>query len=133
MPHKQPIVEFCDGQYQFKVPFSIYEGFKSLLEPTQGPRKDPSGPWTTVPNNHIPSGWCVYSEFAYGKVQNLLTLYCGKDCVKKFWDHIIGEAHRLYHSFPECSMKPLPPKEVEGYKRAKKCYICFKPFMGKKS
>ena len=86
IPHKKPIVEFCDGQYQFKVPFIMYADFESLLEPIQEPSKNPSGPWTTVTNNHIPSGWCVYSEFAYGVVQNPLTLYRGKDCVKKFCD-----------------------------------------------
>ena len=97
IPHKKQIVEFCDGQYQYKVPFAMYADFESLLEPIHGSAsKDPSGPWTTVKNNHIPSGWCVYSEFAYGKVENPLTLYRGKDCVKKFCDHIIGEAHRLY-------------------------------------
>ena len=88
----------------------MYADFESLLEPIgrtpgpcgaiQEPSKDPSGPWTTVTNNHIPSGWCVKSEFAHGKVENPLTLYRGKDCVKKFCDHVIGEAHRLYHAFP---------------------------------
>ena len=131
MPHKKPIVEFCNGQYQFKVPFIMYVDFESLLEPIQEPSKDPSGPWTTVTNNHIPSGWCVSSEFAYGKVQNPLTLYRGKDCVKKFCEHVIGEAYRLYHAFPECPMAPLTPKEIERYKKSKRCHICFRPFMGK--
>ena len=31
MPHKKPIVEFCDGQYQFKVPFAMYADFESLF------------------------------------------------------------------------------------------------------
>ena len=131
MPHKKPIVEFCDGQYQFKVPFAMYADFESLLEPIQEPSKNPSGPWTTAINNHIPSSWCVYSEFAYGKVENSLTLYRGKDCVKKFCDHIIGEAYRLYHAFPERPMAPLTPKEIEKHKKSKKCYICFKPFTTK--
>ena len=88
----------------------MYADFEPLLEPIwrspgpcgaiQEPSKDPSGPWTTVTSNHIPSGWCVKSEFAHGKVENPLTLYRGKDCVKKFCDHVIGEAHRLYHAFP---------------------------------
>ena len=131
MPHKKPIVEFCDGQYQFKVPFAMYADFESLLEPIEEPGKNPSGPWTTVTNNHIPSGWCVYSKFAYGKVENPLTLYHGKDCIKKFCDHIIEEAHRLYHAFPEHPMAPLTPKEIEKHKKSKKCYICFKPFTTK--
>ena len=106
----------------------MFADFESLLEPIQERSKNPSGPWTTAINNHIPSGWCVYSEFAYGVVQNPLTLYRGKDCVEKFCDHIIGEARRLYHAFPERPMAPLTPKEIEKHKKSKKCYICFKPF-----
>ena len=113
MHHKQSRVEFCDGQYQFIVPFAMYADFESLLEPIQGSSKNPSGPWTTVINNHISSGWWVYSEFAYGVVQNPLTLYRGKDCVKKFCDHIIGEVRRLYHAFPERPMTPLTTKEIK--------------------
>ena len=30
MPHKKPIVEFCNGQYQLKVPFIMYADFESL-------------------------------------------------------------------------------------------------------
>ena len=133
MPYKQSRVEFCDGQYQFKVPFAMYSDFESLLEPNQEPSKDPSGPWTTGINNHVPSGWCVYSEFAYGVVQNPLTLYRGKDCVKKFCDDIIGEARRLYHAFPEDPMNPLTPKEIERYKKSKRCHICFRLFTEKKT
>ena len=64
-------------------------------------------------NNHIPSGWCVCSEFTYGKVENPLKLYCGDDCIKKFCDYVIGEARRLYQSFPEKPMKLLTPKEMD--------------------
>ena len=131
MPHNQPRVEFCNGQYQYKVPFVMYTDFESLLEPIQGPSKDPGGPWTTVINNHVPSSWCVYSKFTYGKVENPITQYRGKDCVKKFCDHIIGEANRLYHAFPEHPMNPLTPKEIERCEKSKKCYICFKSFTGK--
>ena len=80
-------------------------------------------------NNHIPSGWCIRSEFAYNrKIENPLKLYRGKDCVKKFCDHIIGEARCLYHAFPEKPMKPLTPKEMDRYKKSERCHICFKPF-----
>ena len=130
MPHKQLRVEFCDGQYQFKVPFIIYMDFESILEPIQGPGLNPTGPWTTGTSNHIPSGWCTYSKFAYGKFEDPLTLYRGKDCVSKFCDHVIEEARRLYKSFLEVLMNPLTPKEIERYKKSKKCHICFRPFTG---
>ena len=79
-------------------------------------------------NNHVPSGWCVRSEFAYGKVENTLKLYRGNGCTKKFCDHVIGEARHLYQSFPEKPMTSLTPKEMDRYKRLESCHMCFKPF-----
>ena len=114
MPHKNPIVQYSDGQFQFKVLFIMYADFESILEPIQGPGNDPRISSTRGINNHIPSGWCVCSEFAYGKVENPLKLYRGKGCVKKFCDHVIGEARRLYQSFPEVPMKPVTPKEMDS-------------------
>ena len=35
MPHKKPIVEYSDGQFQFRVPFIMYAGFESILKPIQ--------------------------------------------------------------------------------------------------
>ena len=109
----------------------MYAGFESIVEPIQCPgttRGSIKFNSMRGINNHIPSGWCIHSEFAYRKVENPLKLYRGKDCVKKFCDHVIGEARRLYQSFPEKSMKPLTPKETDRYKRSKRCHICFKPF-----
>ena len=128
MPHKNPIVRCSDGQYQFKVPYIMYADFESILEPIQGPENDPRISSTRSINNHVPSAWCVRSEFAYGKVKNPLKLYRGKDCVKKFCEHVIGEARRLYKSFPEKPMKPLTLNEMYGHKKSERCHICFKKF-----
>ena len=128
MPHKNPIVQDSDGQFQFKVPFIMYADFESILEPIQGPGNNPTISSTRCIKNHVPSGWCVRSKFAYGKVENPLRLYRGEDCVKKFCDHVITEARSLYQSFPEKPMKPLTPKEMDRYKRSERCHICFKPF-----
>ena len=125
MPYKNPIVQYSDGQFQFKVPFIMYADFESILEPIQGPGNNPMISSTRVIGNHVPSGWCVHSEFAYGKVENPLKLNRGKDCVKKFCDHVIGKARQ---SFPEKLMTPLTPKEMDRYKRSERCHICFKPF-----
>ena len=104
----------------------MYADFESILEPIQGLGNDPRISSTRGINNHIPSGWCVRSEFAYRKVENPLKLYIGKDCVKKFCDHVIGEGGRLYQSFPEVPMKPLTPKKMDRHKRSERCHICFK-------
>ena len=64
MPRKRSIVEFCDGQNQFKVPFMMYADFESILEPILGANPAPAGPYTSEVTKHSPSGWCVYSKFA---------------------------------------------------------------------
>ena len=131
MPRKGSKIEFCDGQNQFKVPFIMYADFELILEPIQGPNPVPMGPYTLAITKHSPSGWCVYSKFAYGEVKDPLKLYRGKDCLEKFCDHIRQEAHRLYHMFPEKPMDPLTKKQWKMYKRSTICHICFKPFNSK--
>ena len=46
-------------------------------------------------HQHSPSGWCVYSKFAYREAKDPLKLYRGKDCLQKSCDYIRQEAHRL--------------------------------------
>ena len=118
MPHRRPIIEYSDGQFQFKVPFIMYADFESILEPIQGPGNNPRISTTRGINVHVPSGWCICSEFAYGEIKDPMTLYRRKDCIRKFCDHVIGEAHCLYHSFPEKPMALLTPKEMDRYKRS---------------
>ena len=101
MPNKGSTVEFYDGQNQFNVPFMMYADFEAILEPIQGRVPgDSNEPYTTNVNQHIPSGWCVYSKFAYGEVENPLKLCRGKECIEKFCDRIKQGAHKLYHMFP---------------------------------
>ena len=107
-------VEFKDGQNQFRVPFIMYADFESILElmdPVEPGSPNPSQPYTNEVNQHTPSGWCVYSKFAYGDVDNPLRTYRGKDCIETFCNYIKGEAPRLYHMFPELPMDPLTKKQ----------------------
>ena len=132
MPNSKPIVQYSDGQYQFKVSFMMYADFESILEPIQGVSNDPNLSSTRGVNLHTPSGWCVYPKFSYGDVTNPLTQYRGPDCAEKFCEHIISEAKRLYNSFSEKPMTPLTKSQLKEYARATKCHICFKPFSEKK-
>ena len=128
MPCRKPIVEYSDGQYQYKVPFIMYADFESILEPISALAPNPRTSATHGVNVHTPSGWCVRSEFAYGEVKDSLKLYRGKDCISKFCEHIIGEARQLYNSFPEKPMIPLTKDQIKKYNRVSKCHICFKHF-----
>ena len=106
----------------------MYADFESILEPIEGARNNPNLSSTRGVNIHTPSGWCLYSRFAYGDLDKPLSQYRGSDCVEKFCEQIISEAKRLYNSFPELPMKPLTKSQLKEYKRATKCHICFKPF-----
>ena len=70
---------------------------------------DPLSSYMRDMNNHIPSGFCTYTTFAYGEVEDPMRLYRGKDCIEVFCDHISEEAKKLCHMFPEKLMEPLTP------------------------
>ena len=60
VPSKDKLMKYTDGHKQFRVPFVIYADFESII--------DSSG-------NRIPSGYCTYTNFSYGELDNLKTLY----------------------------------------------------------
>ena len=104
MPKQGSTVEFKNGQNQFKVPFIMYADFESILElmnPVEPGSPNPSKPYTNEVNQHMPSGWCVYSKFAYREVVTPLRTYRGKDCIETFCNYIKGETRRMYHMFSE--------------------------------
>ena len=102
---------------QFRIPFMMYADFESILEPIQGSAPDPAQPYTINANKYVPSGWCVYSMFAYGDVNDPLKLYRGEDCFEKFCKHLKQEAYRLYRMFPEKPMTPLTNKQWKSIRR----------------
>ena len=67
MPHKNPIVEYWDGQFQFKIPFIMYADFESILELIQGSGNDPSISSMRGVNVHTPSGWCILFQIRLWK------------------------------------------------------------------
>ena len=107
MPEEGSLVKFHNGQYQFKIPFVMYADFEANLEPIQATNPNLEESYTKETNKHIPSGFCVYSKFAYGRVEKPLKLYRGEDCVEVFCDYISNEAKRPYHMFLEKVMKRL--------------------------
>ena len=131
MPTRNPIVSYSNGQHQFKVPFIMYADFESILEPIQRVSNNSNISSTRGVNTRKPSGWCLHSKFAYGKVKNPMTQYRGSDCVERFCEKIISEAKTLHRSFPEVPMLPLTKEQTKEYKKAIKCHICFKEFKDK--
>ena len=54
----------------------MYADFESILEPMDLVELgSPNKSYTNEVNQHTPSGWCVYSKFDYGDIDNLLKTY----------------------------------------------------------
>ena len=63
MPSWNPYIRYSKGQYQLKVPFAMYADFESLLvKPCK--EEEERG----IVNMHEPSGWCIKTVFAHGKL-----------------------------------------------------------------
>ena len=103
MPKEGSLVNFQDGQDQFKVPFVMYADFEAILEAIERSTPNPDRSYTKEINKDIRSGLCVNRKFAYGEVENPLKLYRGEDCVEVF----PNEARRLYHMFSKKPVKHL--------------------------
>ena len=102
MPQENSFTRFHSGQYQFKVPFVIYANFEVILQGSEEETDpDPQSSCTRDINHYIPPGFCTYTRFVYGEIEDPLRLHRGKDCVKVFCNHIEEEAKRLYHMFPK--------------------------------
>ena len=89
---------------------SLCIDFEAILEQIEAPEPNPERSYTKVNNHHIASGFCVNNKFAYGKAENPIKLYRGKDYVEVFCNYISDEPRRLYRMFPEKPMKPLIPE-----------------------
>ena len=73
---KEKWLKFHNGQHQFKVPFTLYAHFESILKSVDEWQREKmnamklkrkgKASYTEKINTHAPSGWCVYSTFAYG-------------------------------------------------------------------
>ena len=123
----------------------LYADFESILKPMDERYKDKmeqlkdkreqlkaegkgEASYTEKLNTHVPSGWCVYSKFAYGDVPDPMTDYRGKDCVEQFVDYVEKEVKRLYELYPQQPMTELTEVLKGEYEAAESCHICLKPF-----
>ena len=76
MPKLSSVIEFYDGQNQFKVPFMMYVDFKVILKPMQGSRSgpherspDPSEPYTKILVNIFLLDFAFTASLLMGKLR----------------------------------------------------------------
>ena len=125
MPKTGSTIKFTKGSCQLKVPFVKYVDFEAILEKYDSCEDNPDKSYTRKINKHTPSGFCVYTKFAHGDIDNPLKLYRGSDCIKVFCKHVVDAVKRLYNMFPNNKkMDELTDKEKKSHNNADVCHIC---------
>ena len=83
---------------------------------------------TTKINQHIPSGYSVYTNCSFDKSNNKLSYYRGENCMKRFCKDLKDHATKII-DFKKKPMIPLTKEEEKyNYNKENICHICKKDF-----
>ena len=78
---------------------------------------------TTKINQHIPSGYSIYTKCSFDKSNNKLSYYRGEDYMKRFCKDLKDHATKII-DFKKKLMIPLTKEEEDNYNKENICYIC---------
>ena len=88
------LIKYNQGKKSLELPFIIYADLKCLLKKIDTCQNNPELSSTTKINQHIPSGYSIYTTCSYDKSNNKLSYYRVEDCMKRFCkdlkDHATG-------------------------------------------
>ena len=82
---------------------------------------------TTKIDQHIPSGYSIYTSCSFDKSNNKLSYYRGEDCMKRFCKDLKDHATKII-DFKKKTMIPLTKEEEDNYNKENICYIIKKEF-----
>ena len=80
---------------------------------------------TTKINQHIPSGYSVYTNCAFDKSYNNSSHYRGEDCIRRFCKDLKNHVTRIV-DFKRKFITSLTKDEEDGYDKENTCHICMK-------
>ena len=98
-----------------------------LLKKLDTCQNNPDLSSTTKINQHIPSGYSIYTNCSFDKSNNKLSYYRGEDCMKRFCKDLKDHASKII-DFKKKTMIPLTKEEEDNYNKENTCYICKKEF-----
>ena len=98
-----------------------------LLKKIDTCQNNPDLSSTTKKNQHIPSGYSIYTSCSFDKSNTKLSYYRGEDCMKRFCKDIKYHATKII-DFKKKIMIPLTKEEEDNYNKENICYICKKEF-----
>ena len=126
-PNNNNIIKYNQGDKSLKLPFIIYADLECLLKKIDTCQNNPALSSTTKINQHIPSGYSIYTNCSFDKSNNKLSYYRGEDCMKRFCKDLKDHATKII-DFKKKTMIPLTKEEEDDYNKENICYICKKEF-----
>ena len=121
------IIKYNQGEKSLELPFIIYAYLECLLKTIDTYYNNPELSSTTKINQHVPSGYSIYTNYSFDKANNKLSYYRGKDCMKRFCKDLKDHATKII-DFKKKTMIPLTKEEEDNYNKENTCYICKKDF-----
>ena len=96
MPSKDiKILEFNQYQKSDKTRFIIYSDLECLIKMIDGCKDNPENLSTTKIDKHIPSGFTMSTILSFTSTENKHVVHRGKDCMKKFCEHLRQHAVKI--------------------------------------
>ena len=121
------IIKYNSGEKSLELPFIIYADLECLMKKIDTCYNNPDLLSTTKINQHIPSGYSIYTNCSFDKSNNKLSYYRGQDCMKRFCKDLKDHATKII-DFKKKTMIPLTKEEEDNYNKENNCYICKKRF-----
>ena len=121
------LIKYNQGDKSLKLPFIIYADLECILKKIDTCQNNPDLSSTTKINQHIPSGYSIYTGCSFDKSNNKLSYYRGEDCMRRFCKDLKNHAIEII----DCKKKdmiPLTKEEEDNYNKENICHICKKEF-----
>ena len=126
MPNKDSnLIKYNQGDKSLKLPFIIYADLERLFKKISTCQNDPDLSSTTKINQHILSGYPIYTSCSFDKSNNNLNYYRGEDCMRRFCKDLRDHATKII-DFKKKIITPLTKDEEDSYDKEEICHICRK-------
>ena len=110
------LINYNKGKKSLKLPFIIYADLECLLEKISTCYNNPNLSSTTKINQHVPSGYSIFTNCSFDKSYNNLSHYRGEDCMKRFCKDLKDHAKRVV-DFKRKFITPLTKDEEDSYNK----------------
>ena len=126
---KKRIIYYSSIIYEARQNAILYVDLMSLIKEIDGCANNPEKSSTAKIGEHIPCRKSMSIIWAFDKIKNKLTFYCGEDCMKKFCISLSDPATNVINF--ENKNATVNKEELKSHQDAIACYVCGKRFSKK--